>query len=139
MFAKSNGALLLDNAILHLGTALPALDVEIRAASPLRGHTMTAASFHHRFYLYSPSDHLFRMARRVLRKTLHHHDRPDPRQVILALQGLKHSDFNRNVPVTFNAHHLPLFSLYGELITKPEVQSPTREATGESTNRSTEH
>jgi len=72
IFAKSNGAIILENVFERYGARLPspAFELELRVATPLSGTALHAKLFQRRYLLTSDRDLLFRVGRAVLRPLL---------------------------------------------------------------------
>lgn len=118
IFAKSNGAIILESAFERYGVGLPnpAFDLELRVATPLTGTTLHAKLFRRRYLLTSDSDLLFRLGRIAFRPLLPFHDYPDPRQQRIEFKGLRHFDFNTNAEICVADQSVRLFDFYAQII-----------------------
>lgn len=125
IFAKSNGAIILENAVERYGARLPssAFDLELRVATPLHGTALHAKLFRRRYLLTSDRDLLFRVSRAVLRPLLPWRDWPDPRQQRIELRDLTHYDFNTNAEISVANQSVRLFDFYAQIIRGNEVAS----------------
>lgn len=118
LFEKSNGSLLLENALHKYGTTIPPrfFDLELRIATPLKGSKRIQELVKNRYLLYSQVDCLYQFGRLLLPLIHHTYDSYDSRQKKIVLKGLNHSDFNLNIQTKLNTRTISLYDLYTEII-----------------------